>query len=98
MAGISAALRSVAQKGAELARQLADDATSGLGQLAVAPLPIGPLAGCKFQREYRMGAQTGTAGPQGLWRIFSGTARSPSAVVRDVSIWVLDKRELTSRG
>ncbi|GFR40473.1 hypothetical protein Agub_g1036, partial [Astrephomene gubernaculifera] len=90
---LGAALRSVAQKGADLARQLADDATS-----AVSSVPMGQYAGYKFQRDFKMGLQTGTAGPHGLWRIFAGTARSPTAITKDVSIWVLDKRELANRG
>ncbi|KXZ42900.1 hypothetical protein GPECTOR_112g270 [Gonium pectorale] len=85
----SAALRQVAQNVTGLAKQLADEATS---------IPLGPFANYKFQREYKMGAQTGTAGPHGLWRIFAGTARSSSAVNRAVSIWVLDKKDLAGRG
>ncbi|GLC47081.1 hypothetical protein PLESTB_000433800 [Pleodorina starrii] len=85
MSGIGAAFRSVAQKGAELARQLAEEAASG-------------LSGFKFHREYQIVAQVGTAGPHGLWRIFSAVARSPTALVHDVSIWVLDKRQLLAMG
>jgi hypothetical protein len=91
----STALKQVAAKGAELARELANEA----GNLAsAAQLASGPLATCKFTKDYRLGTQqTGSAG--GMWRIFAGTARAVSTPhTQHVSVWVLDKRELQSRG
>lgn len=42
--------------------------------------------------------QTGSSGPHGIWRIHAGAARSSNAIYKEVSIWVLDKRQLVEAG
>ncbi|KAG2436950.1 hypothetical protein HXX76_006466 [Chlamydomonas incerta] len=88
-----AALRQVAAKGAELASNLVREVES---VASTAAATVGPYGTAKFQSQFRLGAPTGSVG--GLWRVYAGTARAASAVVKEVSIWVLDKKELQSRG
>ncbi|KAG2425861.1 hypothetical protein HYH02_014925 [Chlamydomonas schloesseri] len=88
-----AALRQVAAKGAELASNLVREVES---VASTAAATVGPYGTAKFQSQFKLGAQLGSVG--GLWRLYAGSARSANAVVKDVSIWVLDKKELLSRG
>ncbi|KAG2498026.1 hypothetical protein HYH03_003787 [Edaphochlamys debaryana] len=81
-------------------KQIAQGATGFANELAKS-LPVLAAIGqnTKAQQEYAInGTPVGTVGPHGLWRIYAGTARSHHAVVREVSVWVLDKRELMARG
>jgi hypothetical protein len=91
--GIGDALRSVAQVAqrttAEVAKHLTEDGGALLGHLRDA---AGPLGTFRCSATYRLGQQTGTCG---LWKIFSATAKSVTALHKEVSIWILDKKVLS---
>lgn len=88
-----AALRQVAAKGAELASNLVREVES---VASTAAATVGPYGTAKFQSQFRLGLAVGSVG--GLWRVYAGSARAANAVVKEVSIWVLDKKDLQSRG
>mmetsp|Transcript_22910 Transcript_22910/g.58463 ORF Transcript_22910/g.58463 Transcript_22910/m.58463 type:complete len:1024 (-) Transcript_22910:213-3284(-) len=71
------------EKGFEVAKEVVEDASTLLSQSRVL-------------QNYKLGPPVATCGPgePGIWAIYSGTSKKPGAVVKDVAIWVLDKRRL----
>eukprot|EP00127_Corallochytrium_limacisporum_P000625 Clim_evm24s22 gene=Clim_evmTU24s22 len=53
------------------------------------------LMGNEINREFQIGPQIASAGPEGLWRIHDGKEKKTN---RPCAIWILDKQQLLDRG